>query len=144
MPWNAAIPAQAEGSDVQYYIEGTSVSGKVQDRPMPAPEGFWPFRVGEIVVNGLDNAAGFAGFEPAFPNPASAITCIPVVLKASASGRLILRDAAGRLVHTVFDGAMPSGRAKYFLDAAALPAGAYVLQLEVEGRGTWTQRLMVR
>ena len=142
--WNAAIPAQAEGSDVQYYIEGTSVSGKVQDRPMPAPEGFWPFRVGEIVVNGLDNAAGFAGFEPAFPNPASAITCIPVVLKASASGRLILRDAAGRLVHTVFDGAMPSGRAKYFLDAAALPAGAYVLQLEVEGRGTWTQRLMVR
>jgi hypothetical protein len=33
---------------------------------------------------------------------------------------------------------------KHFLDAAPLVAGAYVLTLEVEGRGVWSQRLMVR
>ncbi|MGB0511608.1 MAG: agmatine deiminase family protein, partial [Flavobacteriales bacterium] len=86
--WSADIPAQAEGSDVQYYVEATSVSGKTQDRPMPAPEGYWPFRVGEIVVNGLDDVPAFAGFQPAFPNPASAITCVPVELSRAARGRI--------------------------------------------------------
>ena len=142
--WNADIPAQPEGTVVQYYIEGTSVSGKVQDRPMPAPEGYWQFRVGEIAVNGISGVSSFAGFQPAFPNPASAITCVPVELKAAATGRLVLRDASGRLISTLFEGQLPSGLSKYFLDAAPLPAGAYVLHLQLEGRGTWSQRLMVR
>jgi hypothetical protein len=43
--WEAAIPAQAAGTRVQYYVEGESVSGKIQVRPMPAPEGFWSFDV---------------------------------------------------------------------------------------------------
>ena len=82
--WVANIPAQPENTVVQYYIQGASVSGKVQDRPMPAPEGYWQFRVGEVVISGLDGSQGFAGFQPAFPNPASAITCIPVDLKTTA------------------------------------------------------------
>ena len=142
--WNADIPAQPEGTVVQYYIEGTSVSGKVQDRPMPAPEGYWQFRVGEIAVNGISGASSFAGFQSAFPNPASTITCVPVELKTAATGRLVLRDASGRLISTLFEGQLPSGLSKYFLDAATLPAGAYVLHLQLEGRGTWSQRLMVR
>ncbi|MCH1576769.1 MAG: agmatine deiminase family protein [Flavobacteriales bacterium] len=142
--WTAAIPAQPEGTVVQYYIEGTSVSGKVQDRPMPAPEGYWQFRVGEVLVNGIAEAPSFAGFQPAFPNPAAAITCVPVQLSARAKGRLVLRDAAGRLVLTLHEGPFAGGTSKYFLDAAPLTAGAYVLHLELEGRGTWSQRLMVR
>ena len=142
--WSADIPAQAEGTVVQYYVEGTSESGKTQDRPMPAPEGYWQFRVGEIVVNGLDGAPDFAGFQPAFPNPASAITCVPVELRRADKGRIALRDAAGREVAVLFEGQLPAGISKHFLDAAPLVAGAYVLTLEVEGRGVWSQRLMVR
>ena len=111
---------------------------------MPAPEGYWQFRVGETVVNSTDGTPTFAGFQPAFPNPASAITCVPVELQAAATGRLVLRDASGRLISKLFEGQLPSGLSKYFLDAAPLPAGAYVLHLELEGRGTWSQRLMVR
>ena len=111
---------------------------------MPAPEGYWQFRVGEIVINGLDGAPDFAGFQPAFPNPASAITCVPVELRQASEGRIALRDAAGREVAVLFDGQLPSGVSKHFLDAAPLVAGAYVLTLEVEGRGVWSQRLMVR
>jgi hypothetical protein len=142
--WSANIPAQAEGTVVQYYVEGTSISGKTQDRPMPAPEGYWQFRVGEIVINGIDGALAFAGFQPAFPNPASAITCVPVELSRAAQGRIALRDAAGREVAVLFEGQLPAGVSKHFLDAAPLVAGAYVLTLEVEGRGLWSQRLMVR
>lgn len=39
------IPPQPAGSEVQYYIEGVSVSGKRQVRPLPAPEGYFSFRV---------------------------------------------------------------------------------------------------
>ena len=63
------FPPKLKERVVQYYIEGTSVSGKAQDRPMPAPEGYWQFRVGEVQINGLDESNGFAGFQPAFPNP---------------------------------------------------------------------------
>ena len=142
--WAADIPAQAENTVVQYYVEGTSVSGKVQDRPMPAPDGYWQFRVGEIVVNGIDGTPAFAGFQPAFPNPASAITCVPVELSRAAQGRIALRDAAGREVAVLFEGQFQRGVSKHFLDAAPLVAGAYVITLEVEGRGIWSQRLMVR
>ena len=52
--------------------------------------------------------------------------------------------AAGREVAVLFEGQLPAGISKHFLDAAPLVAGAYVLTLEVEGRGVWSQRLMVR
>ena len=142
--WSADIPAQPENTVVQYYVEGTSISGKVQDRPMPAPEGYWPFRVGEIVVNGIDAQPAFAGFQPAYPNPASAITCVPVELSRAAVGRIALRDGTGREVAVLFEGQLPAGVSKHFIDAAPLVPGAYVLTLEVEGRGLWSQRLMIR
>ena len=142
--WSADIPAQDQGSVIQYYVEGTSVSGKTQDRPMPAPEGYWQFQVGQIVINGIDGIPSFAGFQPAFPNPASSITCVPVELSRAAEGRIALRDAAGREVAVLFDGQLPMGVSKHFIDAALLDAGAYVLTLEVAGQGVWSQRLMVR
>ncbi len=142
--WAGDIPAQTGGSVVQYYVEGTSVSGKVQDRPMPAPEGYWQFRVGEIQVNSIAGVSDLAGFQPAFPNPASAITCIPVVLSESTQGRVAMRDAAGREVAVLFEGRLPAGISKHFVDASLLPAGAYVVTLEVRGRGLWSQRLMIR
>ena len=43
--WTAAIPAQAVGTRVEYYIHATAVSGKEQVRPMVAPEGYFYFNV---------------------------------------------------------------------------------------------------
>ena len=79
--WVANIPAQPEDTVVQYYIEGASVSGKVQDRPMPAPEGYWQFRVGEVADQWTRGIQAVRWVSTRFPQPASAITCIPVELK---------------------------------------------------------------
>ncbi|MEN0005353.1 MAG: agmatine deiminase family protein [Bacteroidota bacterium] len=43
--WGGGIPPQPVGSEVQYYISATALSGKVQERPMPAPEGYYSFTV---------------------------------------------------------------------------------------------------
>ena len=74
--WTADIPAQAEGTTVYYYIEAEATSGKVGARPMPAPAGWWSFEVGAITSIAENN--GGVHFPAAFPNPASAITCVPM------------------------------------------------------------------
>lgn len=43
--WTANIPSQASGSTVQYYISAHAVGGKYQVRPLPAPEGYFDFKV---------------------------------------------------------------------------------------------------
>ena len=43
--FKAAIPASPAGSTIEYYIKATAHSGKVQYRPMVAPEGFFTFAV---------------------------------------------------------------------------------------------------
>lgn len=43
--WEAGIPPQEPGREVQYYIEAWSNDGKQQLRPLPAPEGYYNFRV---------------------------------------------------------------------------------------------------
>ena len=43
--WSATIPDQAQGSLVYYYIRAVANNGKVQVRPITAPQGWWRFRV---------------------------------------------------------------------------------------------------
>ena len=43
--WTANIPQQVAGTYIYYYVEGTATTGKQQVRPMPAPEGYWKFKI---------------------------------------------------------------------------------------------------
>lgn len=144
--WTADIPAQAEESVIEYYVEAVAADGKTQQRPMPAPAGYWSFRVGSFSqVDHVGIAPGISAyFDPPYPNPAGAITCVPLSLSERATGKLVLWDAAGRMAHVIHAGVFPSGQQKYFLDAAPLSAGAYVLTLELDAAGTWSQRLMIQ
>jgi hypothetical protein len=58
------------------------------------------------------------------------------------AGRVVLYDALGRAVSTLFDGTLQPGSYRITLDAAALPAGIYHYQL-VSGGGTLTKSMIV-
>ena len=58
-----------------YYIEATANTGKTINRPMPAPVEYFNFK---ILNNTSDIQDGIDVDLSVFPNPASAITCIPV------------------------------------------------------------------
>ncbi|HNL38526.1 MAG TPA: agmatine deiminase family protein [Saprospiraceae bacterium] len=138
--WLAQIPHQAAGSTVYYYIEANSVSGKTAVRPMPAPEGWWKFRI---------NAASAVWEAPQsklldiYPNPASAITCIPVYTAAPTRCSIVVYNALGQAVETVFEGQIPSGNSNYFIDAATYPSGAYFVELRA-GDQLSVKKLVVR
>ena len=134
------IPQQPAGSTVYYYIEATAVNGKTISRPLPAPQGFWKFCVTESVGAPEVPAADLAAI---YPNPASAITVIPLRTAGPMTVRIRLFNAFGQFVAPVFEGNVPAGDSNYFLDAAQYPSGAYWVELRTNNQ-VRVQKLIIR
>lgn len=130
--WMGSIPAHPAGTSLHYYVKGMAYTGKQQTRPMPAPNGFWKFRVLEDEV-GVEEISTSV-FSRVFPNPANAITCVELDFKRPTNGQLSLIDVAGRKVLDIYNGKFTQGISKYFLDASRLQAGMYRLVIQAENR----------
>lgn len=138
--WAAEIPAQAVGTIVDYYIHAQAESGKEQNRPMPAPEGFWSF---EVIGNDVSvQVQDLVGFDPIYPNPASAITCIPVNFKGASSGAILLRDVLGKTQETIHQGGFSSGEQRFFFDASKYAPGIYFIEIQTSS-GAISQKLII-
>lgn len=137
--WNAYIPKQAEGATVYYYIQATTQNGKVSRRPLPAPAGWWKFCVTESTAVQESNGSAI---QEIYPNPASAITCVPVQCARATKGRLLLLNAAGTQQAVLFEGSFPAGDSNQFFDAARFVPGIYFLQLQTEW-GTSVKKVLV-
>lgn len=128
--WFGVIPSQPAGSTVHYYIEATAVNGKQITRPMTAPDGHWSF----CVTQSSSTTSPVAELLEIYPNPASAITVIPVQSTAANRGIISVYNSLGQWVNTVFDGEIPSGASNHFLDASTLLPGTYFVRLQTAGQ----------
>jgi agmatine/peptidylarginine deiminase len=139
--WEASIPAQPVGSIINYYVEGESVSGKVQVRPMPAPQAFWSFEV----LGAVSAVEEFSStqIERVFPNPAGAITCVEVNALQSTKASIILYDMTGREIQTLHNGMLGMGLSKYFFDASQLAPGVYQIVVS-SNRSRSTTPVMIK
>lgn len=139
--WTGLIPRQEASYDsIFYYIEAKANNGKIQTRPMPGPEGAWKFKI-QISVSAASEAE--VGLEEIYPNPASAITVLPVKSSASTSGSICIFNSLGQKVREVYAGVIPAGESKYFIDASTMPAGTYFVQLSA-GRGMEMKKLCIK
>ncbi|HQZ42570.1 MAG TPA: agmatine deiminase family protein, partial [Flavobacteriales bacterium] len=138
--WAGAIPAQAAGTEVFYYVEGTSVSGKTQVRPIVAPEGWWKFDVLDISA-GISETDG-PSIVDVFPNPTSSL--VMITISSAANERVVVRllDALGREVMRLHEGEVPSDK-RVFADISALSEGAYSVVVESKN-GRITARVLKR
>lgn len=125
--WQASIPAQSIGTTVQYYVQGESVSGKVQVRPITAPAGYWDFNV--VGVNAVTDIMPVIETK-LFPNPASAITCLRWNAPFASHYHVDLLDMTGRVVMNLFNGVAPIGEKQVFFNADQMPAGMYMVQMK--------------
>jgi len=140
--WEAAIPNQPAGTVVYYYINAEANDGKQQVRPITAPEGYFQFTVSGLVST--ENHLASTEIKPIFPNPAKAITCIPIHTDQQiANASIELTDVLGRTITTVFEGDIPAGESKYFIDAAQYEAGTYFVRLR-NAQNSSTQKLMIK
>ncbi|PAP75853.1 T9SS type A sorting domain-containing protein [Rubrivirga marina] len=88
-------------------------------------------RLGDVAAE-ADGPAALALHAPR-PNPFGARTTLAYDLPAPGSVRLAVLDVLGREVAVVVEVDRPAGRHATALDAAALPAGVYVVSLEAGG-----------
>jgi hypothetical protein len=138
--WSAAIPAQPALTTIYYYVQATANSGKVQVRPIVAPEGWWRFHVLDM-SSGLDAITGPSILD-IFPNPCE--NHVLLTLDGTLRERVALRvaDMAGRVVRTLYTGTVPAD-GRLLIDTSTLPAGMYAVTVSSRS-GEYTARLVKR
>ncbi len=124
--WNASIPAQAPGTLVYYYIAATSNSGKVQQRPIVAPQGWWRFRVNDLST-GAPELMAIASMQ-LYPNPTSSLLVLDAGTGYVQGLQAVLLDALGREVRRLHTGPVPAD-GRIFTDIADLSPGSYVVHI---------------
>lgn len=139
--WTAYIPHQDDSTEVFYYIHATAVSGKTQVRPLPAPAGHYHFTIDATPTSTVDFAA--LELAPIYPNPASALTVVPIFLVTSMRASIEVVDVWGRVVATLFDGQLPQGSSNLFLQAQDFSTGIYFVHLKTAA-GIQSQKLVVK
>ena len=143
--WSAAIPAQAAGTPVFYFIHAVSESGKSMVRPIAAPDGWWKFNVldsGSVIT--FQNEVLDRLFQvEAFPNPSKGITCIPVNSDMPLKLELSVLDVTGRVVEVIGSGSMTAGEKRYYIHTETWAPGMYFIRAQTPF-GSLIQKLVVR
>lgn len=138
--WQGFIPAQSSTAEVFYYIEATSVSGKNQKRPMPAPAAYWKFKVTCLTAQ---TEIFPLSINPIYPNPSKGITCIPVFSQTETEGKISLVDVLGNEVRVIHEGKIPTGEKNFFINTMDVATGTYAVRISTPN-GVTVQRLIVR
>lgn len=142
--WMASIPQQEEDVLVHYYIGAESLNGKTGSRPITAPSGFWSFLLKGTGSSSLIDREKVPVdmIQGIFPNPANAMTCIPLNLgDYRGTVRVELRDAmANRIL--LWEGIPSDREQKVFLDASDLASGPYCVHV-LTSKGYSSQLLLV-
>ncbi len=139
--WTAYIPKQEGYFDTLFYaIVATSNSGKTVQRPLPGPAGAWRFLIQATISSFKTPTVEMLEI---YPNPASAITVIPVQSHSKTQGSILIFNSLGQMVREVFVGEIPSGSTHYFLDAGKLASGTYFVKLQTGGQ-VRMKKLVVR
>ncbi|MEO6037893.1 MAG: agmatine deiminase family protein [Saprospiraceae bacterium] len=112
---------------VYYYFDATAQNGKQAVRPLPAPEGYWKVMLAPCVAT---EEAPTATLLDIYPNPAHAITCIPVSTTDKTLASIRVFNTLGQQITTLFAGELPAGTSNYFLDASQYVPGTYFVQLQ--------------
>ncbi|MFT5165977.1 MAG: agmatine deiminase [Saprospiraceae bacterium] len=141
--WSAEIPGIPQGTKVSYYIESTATDGKTITRPLPGEAGAFSFTLEDCTVSTADLEGSQTSLDEIFPNPANAITCIPVNSDHSVEGIIEVTDVLGRSIAIVFEGQIQAGASKYFINAERYQAGTYIVTLKTKAY-TQSQKLIIK
>ncbi|MEM6965882.1 MAG: agmatine deiminase family protein [Bacteroidota bacterium] len=140
--WSALIPATNEETEMFYYIQAEANDGKQIVRPLTAPAGYWTYPVLDCIVD-TEELASEMSLNKIYPNPASAITVVPVTTSKSINADIEVTDILGRKMETIFSGKIPVGENNYFIHANNYAAGTYLVTLKTEEQ-ILVQKLIVK
>ncbi len=141
----AAIPAIADTTNIEYYIEATATSGKTLKRPLTAPEGFFNFDIysSEPEIPSNNSYITENKIEEIYPNPSRDISVIPITLSEPQIVIAEVYDVLGRKVETLFNDFIATDRKNLFVDTSNYLSGVYLVNIKTENE-VLTSKLMVK
>lgn len=122
------IPAQSGGTRIYYYIEAYSNTSKHQTRPMPAPQGYFYFDV--LQTTGITEVLNQLSVGQIFPNPASAVTCLPYYSRIGTLLQIKISDVTGKMVYESQNTTKSNGQNFAFFDVSQFKPGVYFVKSE--------------
>jgi hypothetical protein len=127
----------ALGPDVTYYwrMRAANLIAGGEAGPWSAPQPFTTGVVG-VDVEGDPEVPAQVALEANYPNPFNPQTTIGYVLPQASVVRLVVYDVLGREVTVLVDGTRPAGRQEVTFEAANLPSGVYLYQLQAGAPGS--------
>ncbi len=138
--WEASIPITNQ--EVIYYIEATSENGKVIQKPLTGDRGGgWRFQSEIVGTNQLINEHVTVG--SVYPNPAAAITAIPISVDEKQHIRISLLDVTGRVIDLLYNDKYYTHQDHIFFDAGRYTHGSYFLQIQ-SGNEFDIQKLIIK
>jgi len=140
--WSASIPLQLDGGQIYYYIEGTANSGKSIVRPLPAPEGYFTFKVEALSTSVDDLQDHGIRMINTYPNPSVDQTIVEIVSAESTQIKLSINSVLGEEVAVVFDGRIDAGKNEIVVRTDQLASGTYFINLKAKDK-VQIRKLMV-
>ena len=138
--WTASLPHN-HIAEYTYYIKAIAQTGKSIEKPQTGSQGGgWKFT--SLIVGANATPANQLTIGDAFPNPASAITAIPISITKSEPLRVALYDVSGRLMDVLFDEMYHTYQSHLFFNASNYSTGLYVIKIESES-GFVSQKITI-
>ena len=137
--WTGYIPTQTSGTDVFYYIHAQASTGKQQNRPITAPNGYWHFKV---LNNIFANLSKIDNTRFILHNPAKNNMSFTLDLSCNKTGSLSIFDITGKKVYNTAYKHYNKGYKCYSYDISNLKAGIYLVKLNLNGIIN-TQKLVI-
>ena len=139
--WSAYIPNDSWGH-YTYFIKATSVTGKSIEKPLTGScGGGWKFSA--VVVGNENISSPDITVESIYPNPASAITAIPLSSSVSIPLQVTLIDMNGKIVDILYDEMLLPHQQHIFFNAEKYSAGIYTISIQSKKNRT-TQKLTIK
>ena len=127
--YSVAIPTQIAGKTVYYYISATANNGKTITRPITAPLGRFTYNIINCSQStALADQQQNVVLNTIYPNPANAITCIPLYSKTNQKVTVKLRNSLGQTIEELYSGEV-FGEKNVFLFANKYAKGVYYVEV---------------
>lgn len=148
--YGAAIPAQPVGTDVEYYVTATDLTGRTVSRPRPAPLAVYHVHFDTATGVRPSNRVPTGNLSlTASPSPFQHGSTISFRLSQSGTAQLAVYDVRGREVARLMNRTLPAGMHDVVWSGddahgAPAPSGVYFLVLNAIGERATRRIVLVR
>jgi agmatine deiminase len=141
--WEIMLDNHGSGDTLYYFLEALASNGKRMTRPITAPDGYYSY-VGGLNTSSRDITVSHSSeLKRVYPNPAGAVTVIPVHTDLPQKATIQLINLTGTIVMPVFDGQLPQGDSNHFFHADRLIPGTWFVRMITQD-GVQVQKVLVR